>query len=89
MQEMHSKEGSAPGEDLGIQVYQEKLLQKFHQRVFAHEVSTFLLTVTKANGVQTRVTSLCLSKVFIKGWKWVTDEAALPVQSYLGILGVV
>ncbi|XP_064921875.1 uncharacterized protein LOC110361570 [Columba livia] len=42
-------------------------------------------TVTKANGLQIRVTSPRLSKVFIKGWKWETDEAALPVQSYFRI----
>lgn len=82
---MHSKEGAALSRDLGIWAYHEKLLQKFHQRVLAHEVSTFLFTVTKANGLQTRVTSPRLSKVFIKGWKWETDEAALPVQSYFRI----
>lgn len=49
--------------DLGIWAYQEKLLQKFHQRAFTRQVSAFLLTVTKVNGVQTGMTSPHLSKV--------------------------
>lgn len=49
--------------------------------MFARDISVFLFTVTKVNGVQTRMTSQSLSKVFIKAWKWVTDEPALPVNS--------
>lgn len=64
--------------DSGIWAYQEKLLQKFHQRAFAHEISTFLFTVTKVNAVQTRETSQSPSKVFIKPWKWGTGETAPP-----------
>jgi len=47
----------------------------------AHEISMFLSTVTEVNGVQIRATSQSPSKVLIKAWKWVTDEAALPVNS--------
>lgn len=53
--------------DSGIWACQEKLLQKIHQRASAHEISTFLFTVTKVNAVQTRETSQSLSKVLSLG----------------------
>lgn len=85
MQEINLKNESALGE-IWESGHTGKTYCRNFIRVFAHEISTFLFTITKVTRVQTTVTSQCLLKAFIKAWKGARWGCSACNQSYLRIL---